>query len=972
MGLVTVAVARAGTTIVVNFGPHPSAEVAGKSEAKVNWLDADKSDDTVCTECFAALELQHYLRKMTKDPDNLPIKDDDRDPATAAFVVGGPASNAVARARAAALGIRAEDVARLGPEGYRIKTGIADGKRTVLIAGGGRVGTLYGVYDLLHRLGVRWFAPGDVHEEVPGVKGLPVLDLDVTEKPDFLTRGFHAWEDRGNPDFLLWMARNRMNYWCVEQSNHPLVRKLGIQMSCGTHFDQHYFIDPGSPYPYDHPRFKGDEKKPKDPYPVSDQYQGDSNKDGKLSYFQAHPEWYAMVKGKRVPGIRGEGGTNYCTSNADATTEFVKNYVQGLVDGRYKSADIVRLWTLDGGRWCQCAKCKALGIPTERYLRLVHALAAGIKKARAAGRIHRPIIVRFLVYADILRPPTRPLPADFDYDMCSGTFFPIVRCYVHNFDNPACSRNSHYRRQLHGWATDPKRHYRGQLCIGEYYNVSGYKCLPICFMHTMANDIPYYHKAGARHFHYMHVVTRNWGNKALTNYQMARQLWDVKTDCEALWKDYFARRYGPAAATMRRFYESLERMLCNVSRLKYGLARRLNGGARNLFPSSHLRFERKPGVKCDGSTLLEIVGHAKECRKLIGQALAGDLPERVKGRIAEDERLFTYGERTIAYFHECVQAFQLARAGRRDDARRHFAEARRLADLLRADTASTKHSSSHASAANALVATYATGALAQLAELLGPARPEAIKRLDPRNQPLVLTGRDFPGGGAVRHGYGLYVHPGRKKVSDQGNYVYARSTGAHSRMTAWFRLDQPPKAPLALTLVGLSRPLTDTDEIPAEILVNKTSIFKGPAPFSIKALSSHQCAIPAAALVKGENKITIRNLAPKGPVGSRPWFGIDRIEVRGHPVTEQAAGPTLKTPVDLALTYLPAARLRQAGRSEADGTTEPYRVYLPSAYDGKRRLPLFVALHGTGGDQNRYFDHPMRGSQARSLCHNGA
>jgi len=709
-------IAPAATAIVVNFGTYRSPHEAGRAEAKVNWLDADTRDDTVCTEAFAALELQRYLRKMTGREDDFPIVGDKRLPDGALILVGGPHSNAQSHHLAPALGIDPTGLARLGPEGYRIKSAVLGERRVTIVAGGRRVGTLYGAYDLLYRLGCRWFAPGEAHEEVPHINSIP--DLDVTERPDFLTRGFHAWEDRGDPDFLLWMARNRLNYWCVEQGNHPLVRKLGIRMSCGAHTAQALFLDPASPYPYDHPRFQGDEAKPPDPYPISERYQGDANKDGKLTYFEAHPEWYALVGGRRIPGIRGGFGTNYCTSNAHATAEFVKNFVQALIEGPYRGADVVRLWTLDGGKWCQCQACKALGTPTDRNLLLVHRLAQEIKKAQAAGRLNRPVIIRFLAYADVLAPPSRPLPPGFDYSMCSATFFPIVRCYVHNFDDPACPRNAHYRRQLRGWATDPERHYRGQLCIGEYYNVSGYKSLPICFMHTMANDIPFYYRAGARHFHYMHVVTRNWGNKALTNYQMARQLWDVETDCEALWRDYFARRYGPAAPTMRRFYESLEKMLCNVSQLKYGLARRLNRGDKNLFPDPHLRFERRPGLKCIGPTLTEIVGHAKECRRLINSALGAELPKRIGARIEEDERLFTYGERTVLYLFECASAFEAVRAGEREEARRHFAEAKRLAELLRADTTSTRHSSSHANAPNAFVATYATGALRRLARLL--------------------------------------------------------------------------------------------------------------------------------------------------------------------------------------------------------------------------------------------------------------
>ena len=30
---------------------------------------------------------------------------------------------------------------------------------------------------------------------------------------------------------------------------------------------------------------------------------------------------------------------------------------------------------------------------------------------------------------------------------------------------------------------------------------------------------------------------------------------------------------------------------------------------------------------------------------------------------------------------------------------------------------------------------------------------------------------------------------------------------------------------------------------------------------------------------------------------------------------------------------------------------------MPSAYDGQRAVPLFLALHGTGGNQDKYFDH---------------
>ena len=725
----------AGTTLVVGFGTFPSAEVAGHAETHVDWLDTGADNATACTECFAALELQKYLRQMTGRNDDFNIAAADRIPDGELIVIGAPASNAIARQLSADLGVDAAQLAALGGEGYRIKTGTVDGRRVTLVAGGGRAGTLYAAYDLLYRMGCRWFGPNDFDEDVPQAEWQPAFD--VREQPSFTSRGFWIYEKRGDAKFWLWMARNRLNLWCALTDSQPLLRKLGFHLCCGEHDAQYRFLNPAGPYPYKHLRFAGadDARKPVDPYPVSGNFQGDVDKDGKLSNFEAHPEWFPMVGGRRVPGIGPTSGTNLCTSNPDALAEFAKNYVQSLINGAYRGADIVNLWMLDQGGWCECEACKAQGIPTDRNLRVVYRLDQQIKQARREGKLHRPIEIRFLAYMDLSPPPTVPLPADFDYETCMAAFYPISRCYVHNFDNPMCPRNADYQRKLYGWAGDPKRHYRGKLSIGEYYNVSHYKSLPLCLMHGMAHDIPYYYQQGARSFQYLHVTTGHWGNKSLTNYQMARQIWDVRTDCEALWKDYFARRYGPAGDVMREFYESLEQMYSNVEPLKgwsSNLAARLEAGAKDLFTESHLRYRREPGVSCDAPTLVEMVEQGRKCRQLLDRAKKVPVSERIRARLAEDERLFTYGQQTLAYFDACAQAFEHGRAGRLAEGRRYFAEAKRIAEVLRQDTWSVDLCYIHDEPFpnNAFQATYATRALDHLAKLLesppekdqGPAR----------------------------------------------------------------------------------------------------------------------------------------------------------------------------------------------------------------------------------------------------------
>jgi predicted esterase len=47
---------------------------------------------------------------------------------------------------------------------------------------------------------------------------------------------------------------------------------------------------------------------------------------------------------------------------------------------------------------------------------------------------------------------------------------------------------------------------------------------------------------------------------------------------------------------------------------------------------------------------------------------------------------------------------------------------------------------------------------------------------------------------------------------------------------------------------------------------------------------------------------------------------------------------------------------RMAYRSAVDHTLQPYRLYIPSSYDGSKPYPLILALHGAGRDENFYFD----------------
>jgi hypothetical protein len=292
------------------------------------------------------------------------------------------------------------------------------------------------------------------------------------------------------------------------------------------------------------------------------------------------------------------------------------------------------------------------------------------------------------------------LPDDFDYKTCIGTFFPALRCYHHHFDDSECSINQKFQKQLKGWVSNPNRFYCGPVGIGEYYGINRFRNLPLCLMHSMAHDISYFHKeCGVRQFDYMHVPTQNWGNKSLTNYQMARQLWSVDTDPEALWKDYFVKRYGPAAKTMRIFYEELEKI--NIREIKSEFINALKNGDKGLFATSHLRYDHKTGQKNEGPTWLENMDSVKRCRELLNMAMETKVPERIQARMQEDEGLFVYAEETMNLYNACVEGFRSERTGNHEKAKQHLAEAERIAEVLRKDTKSPAYSWDYAKKPNA-------------------------------------------------------------------------------------------------------------------------------------------------------------------------------------------------------------------------------------------------------------------------------
>ena len=167
---------------------------------------------------LATGELSQYLEKLSgvRLPQILE-KDTPSRPAGEGWVILGT-TNATASSGLALQASGGLD-APLKPEGFVIRTTVWKDHPAVVVAGADEAGTLYGVYELLGRLGITFRMTGDIVPEQR--RDLEVMKMDVRMEPALRRRGFlfpvnfdnasaYSWSDY--EQMLNQMARMKCNY----------------------------------------------------------------------------------------------------------------------------------------------------------------------------------------------------------------------------------------------------------------------------------------------------------------------------------------------------------------------------------------------------------------------------------------------------------------------------------------------------------------------------------------------------------------------------------------------------------------------------------------------------------------------------------------------------------------------------------------------------------------------------------------
>jgi len=335
----------------------------------------------------------------------------------------------------------------------------------------------HAVWDLLYRLGYRQFFPGKTWEVVPEMRDLSIA-IDVEEHPDYYARriwyGYGPWDYAAGP-YAEWCTRNRATSGFKLDTGHA--------------------------------------------------YQGIISRNRKT--FDAHPEYLGFLGGERK-------STKLCISNPDLRQLVVDDALRQFETR--PEIDSVSVDPSDGGGWCECEKCKAIGSVSDRALTLANQVAAAIDRKHPNKR------VGMYAYAYHSPPPSIRVHPKVIISVANGF---IKGGFTHD-------------ELITGWSGQG-----ATLGIREYYSVSTWdRDMPGRArggnLPYLARTIPEFHGKAAR---YMSAESSdNWGPNGLGYYFAARVLWDIDEAQrrDAIVDDFLTRAFGPAKEPMAEFYELID------------------------------------------------------------------------------------------------------------------------------------------------------------------------------------------------------------------------------------------------------------------------------------------------------------------------------------------------------------------------------------------------------------------------------
>ena len=497
-------------------------------------------DGSNMTEIYLAMEARRVLKEMTGV--DLPI--------VKLSAVVPDANRRIYIGQAADTTPYASDLATVGDEGIVLDiTPLA-----IVCLGNTARGVYYAVQEFFYILGCRWYTPWDGGEAIPHATTLSLPTQKIVHQPSFALRGtkvVHAYyypPDMTTSywmngwDWTDWAARNRMNGLTpggTKFISYGEIRGYDAQDLCG--HTLHYILGVGG------------------------------------RTVEKYPLYYPLVDGVRTavtPWAANARPSNICVSNEDVINYFA-DFANEHFD-RYPYAERLMICQMDVGAWCECDHCLALDPPglidwsekageacilyglTDRWMWFINRVAEKVETK------HPDKFIGTFAYADTVRPPVnasnnprgnvmieQTLSFTVNYPVPCGPW-ESARCWKHSLDDPACRYSRNGLDMLNLWSG------LAPIALYSYYRCYNQGYLPDSYAHAEADFYRAMHARGVRH------VSDEWSTDVLAaplllNLRM-RLLWDLDTDVDRYIDDFCTKVYGPAAAPVKQYFQTSERV----------------------------------------------------------------------------------------------------------------------------------------------------------------------------------------------------------------------------------------------------------------------------------------------------------------------------------------------------------------------------------------------------------------------------
>jgi hypothetical protein len=367
----------------------------------------------------------------------------------------------------------------------------------------GETGTLFGVCRFLEDYcGVRWYMPGDLGTVIPKMDTIKVEPIDYQKSPDFEYRFPHFCNFPLSDEDALWYRHAGFGAAYPVQINHSFV----------------FF----------------------------------------LKYKNTHPEYFALIGGKRdfTNLSFSGGGGNLCLSNPDVAKQWVAD-INDYFD-KHPEQFVYPLMPNDGEvKICECKQCQSqIDLSAGESGKFSNYMWDFINEvAKEVYKTHPDKMIGCCAYDHYYQPPT-------NIEKLSPNVAVMI-CKTRG-----AYADKQYEEETHNFIAAWRKKV-DTIYAWEYYLYSWpgmpWTGFPVIYPHIISSDLKFL--KGVSKGEYLQCDSWTAGQPTIITYPgmqhinlyvTAKVLWDSSLDVDELMNEYYEKFYGPAGEEMKRFWTTAE------------------------------------------------------------------------------------------------------------------------------------------------------------------------------------------------------------------------------------------------------------------------------------------------------------------------------------------------------------------------------------------------------------------------------